>query len=205
MSIPIKNESELSLEVVILLILGIFMLLFGILLFSIHTGDLPYSPDSMYGLLLVLVSFQIITMGKTPFGDLRRSWAVIIIGICTAVLGMIACFIPGFVTDLVRILVGIMLLAGGVALLFQLFISEEKAKKWVHIPGIVRRLIVACGLVYLISILLGIVTLVPGIITDQETAMLLILYGISILHLSWCIQHANRIYPGEVVSAGGRA
>jgi len=202
MSIPIKNESELSLEVVILLILGIFMLLFGILLFSIHTGDLPYSPDSMYGLLLVLVSFQIITMGKTPFGDLRRSWAVIIIGICTAVLGMIACFIPGFVTDLVRILVGIMLLAGGVALLF---ISEEKAKKWVHIPGIVRRLIVACGLVYLISILLGIVTLVPGIITDQETAMLLILYGISILHLSWCIQHANRIYPGEVVSAGGRA
>lgn len=204
MSIPIKNESELSFEVVILLILGIFMLLFGILLFSIHTGDLPYSPDSMYGLLLVLVSFQIITMGKTPFGDLRRSWGVIIIGICTAVLGMIACFIPGFVTGPVRILVGVMLLAGGAALLFQLFISEEKAKKWINIPGIVRRLIVACGLVYLISILLGIVTLVPGIITDPETAGLLILYGISILHLSWCIQYANRIHPGKE-GAGGIA
>ena len=67
-----REESDLSLEIVILLILGVFMLLFGLLLFKIHTGDLPYNPDSTYGLFLVIVSFQVITMGKTPFGDLRR-------------------------------------------------------------------------------------------------------------------------------------
>ncbi len=203
MDIPIRNESDLSLEVVILLILGIFMLFFGILLFSIHTGDLPYSPDSMYGLLLVLVSFQIILMGKTPFGDLRRSWMIIIIGICTAVLGMIACFIPGVVTDLVRILVGCMLLAGGAALLFQLFISEEKAKKWVNSSGIIRRLIVACSLVYGISVLLGIVTLLPGILSNPAIAVLLILYGFAFFHLSWCIQKVNRMYPGRECAVGG--
>ncbi len=69
------------------------MLLFGIVLFKIHTGELPYTPDSTYGLFLIIVSFQIVTMGKTPFGDMRRSWAIVIIGICTAIIGMTACFI----------------------------------------------------------------------------------------------------------------
>jgi hypothetical protein len=68
----VRAESDLSLEVVILLILGVFMFLFGLLLFKINTGELPYTPDSTYGLFLVIVSFQVITMGKTPFGDLRR-------------------------------------------------------------------------------------------------------------------------------------
>jgi len=203
MPIHLSDESDLTLEVVLLLIFGIFMVLFGILLFSIHTGDLPYSPDSMYGLLLVLVSFQIVTMGKTPFGDLRRSWAIIIIGICTAVLGMIACFIPGFITDLVRLLVGIMLLAGGITLLFQLFILDEKAKKWMNTHGIVQKLVLACSLVYLISIILGVVTLIPGITSDPETAVLLILYGISIFYLSWCIQLVNRTYPERNKSMEG--
>jgi len=67
------KESDLSLEVVVLLIFGVFGLIYGLLLFKIYAGDLPYNPDSTIGLFLLIVSFQIITMGKTPFGDLRRS------------------------------------------------------------------------------------------------------------------------------------
>ena len=70
----LSGESDLTLEVVILIIFGIFMLLFGLFLFKIHTGALPYAPDSTYGLFLLLVATQMITMGKTPFGDLQRSW-----------------------------------------------------------------------------------------------------------------------------------
>ncbi|MDD4470842.1 MAG: hypothetical protein PHT97_06775, partial [Methanoculleus sp.] len=47
------KELDISLEVVILLVFGVFMLIFGLLLFRIHTGELPYSPDSTYGLFLV--------------------------------------------------------------------------------------------------------------------------------------------------------
>jgi uncharacterized membrane protein HdeD (DUF308 family) len=198
MPLKIADESDLSFEVVILLIFGVFMLLFGILLFNIHVGDLPYSPDSMYGLFLVLVSLQIITLGKTPFGDLRRSWIVVIMGICTAVLGMIACFIPGYLTDLIRILVGIMLFAGGIMLLFKLLISEKRMKSWLKTPPIVRHLIIACSLVYSISIIVGLVTLIPGIITDPQTAIFLILYGISFFYLSWCIQNVRRVFPKEM-------
>ena len=115
-----REESDLSLEVVILLVFGLFGSLFGVLLFGIHTGALPYSPDSMYGLFLVLVSIQTITMGKTPFGDIRRSWMLIFIGVGTSVMGMAACFIPGPLTEWVRILAGSLLAGGGIALLVQL-------------------------------------------------------------------------------------
>jgi uncharacterized membrane protein HdeD (DUF308 family) len=192
-----RDESDLSLEVVILLILGVFMLLFGLLLFKIHTGDLPYTPDSTYGLFLVIVSLQIITMGKTPFGDLHRSWMIVIIGICMAILGMFACFIPGLLTALIRILVGIILFVGGITLLLQLFISEEKAKKWMKISGMLQQLTIACSLVYMMSVILGLVTLLPGITTDPQTAVLLIIYGISFFYLSWCIQKVTRLYPPE--------
>lgn len=193
----IGEETDLSIEVIILLIFGVFMLLFGMLLFGIHTGALPYAPDSTYGLFLVIVSFQIITMGKTPFGDLSRSWALIIIGICTAILGMAACFIPGYLSELVRMLVGIILSIGGIALLVQLFTSKEKAKTWMKVPGILQQLTIACGLVYVITVILGVITLLPGITTDPQTAMILIIYGISFLYLSWCIHSVSRIYPPE--------
>lgn len=190
-----RAEPDLSLEIVILLVFGVFMSLFGLLLFRIHTGEFPYAPDSTYGLFLVIVSFQVITMGKTPFGDLRRSWAVILIGVCTAVVGMAACFVPGLLAGPVRILVGILLFAGGIALLAQLFLSEDKARVWLKIPGILRHLTIACIIVYVMSIILGLVTLLPGITTDPQTAILLIIYGIGFFYLSWSIQKAARTYP----------
>ncbi len=195
----VKKEyfGDLSFEVVILFIFGIFMLIFGSLLFKIQTGELPYTPDSTYGLFLVIISLQIIALGRTPFGDLRRSWLVIAAGVCTTAAGMTACFIPGFLSDFVRILAGLMLLAGGITLLVQLFFSGDKAKHWMRIPGILRHLTAACALVYSISALLGIVTLLPGIVPDVATAVVLPAYGISIFYLSYCIHKTNIIYTQE--------
>ena len=193
-----REESDLSLEVVILLIYGVFMLLFGLLLFKINTGELPYNPDSTYGLFLVLVSFQVITMGKTPFGDLRRSWALIILGIFTAIVGMAACFIPGYFSESVRPLVGVVLLAGGLVLFMQLGISETKAKMWIKIGGVLAHLTIACALVYALGIILGIITLFSGVATVPQTAILLIFWGLSFFYLSWSIWKAARTYaPGQ--------
>ena len=65
-------ELDLSLEIVILLLLAIFMLLFGLLLFPINAGTLAYNANATYGLFQIIVSFQIIALGKTPIGDFRR-------------------------------------------------------------------------------------------------------------------------------------
>ncbi len=192
-----KREFDFSIEIVILLVLAVFMLLFGFLLFQIAAGALPYSPDSTYGLFLVIVSFQIITMGKTPFGDFRRSWLLVAAAICTAIVGATACFIPGFLTGTARVLAGVMLLGGGLSLLWQLFSSEEKAKAWMRTGGILRQLAVACTLVYVLSIVLGVITLLPGIVPDRWTAVLLIAYGSAFAHLSWSIWRVRHAYPGE--------
>jgi hypothetical protein len=192
-----REESDLSLEVVVLLILGVFGLLYGLLLFKIYAGDLPYNPDSTIGLFLVIVSFQMITMGKTPFGDLRRSWALVVIGMGTAILGIVTCFIPGYFTNFVRILVGIVLFAGGIALFLQLCISEEKAKKWIKIGGILRQLTIACAIVYALTIISGLVTLVPGLRTDPRTAIVFVFYGMSFFYLSWCIWKVAGTYGPE--------
>ncbi|MBZ2165462.1 hypothetical protein [Methanobacterium spitsbergense] len=195
--LKMREESDLSLEVVILLIIGVFTLIFGLLLFKIHTGSLPYTADSTYGLFLVIVSFQIVTMGKTPFGDLRRSWLLIIIGIITAIIGMTACFIPGIISEIVRILVGLILFAGGIALILQLYLNEEKAKTWMKNPGILQQLTVSCSLVYILMIILGIITLLPGITTDYLTAVFLIIYSISIFYLAYCLQKITRLYASD--------
>jgi len=192
-----REESDLSLEVVILLIFGVFWLLFGLLLFKIYTGDLPYNLDSTYGLFLVIVSFQMITMGKTPFGDLRRSWALVVIGMGTAILGIATCFIPGYFTKFVSTLVGIVLFAGGIALFMQLCISETKARLWIKIPGILRRLTIACALVYALTIISGLITLVPGLRADPRTAIVVMFYGMSFFYLAWCIRKVGRTYGPE--------
>ena len=194
-----KDDADLALEVVILLILGIFMLGFGLLLFKIHAGKLSYNPDSTYGLFLVIVSLQVITMGKTPFGDYRRSWALIIVGICTAVLGMFACFIPGYITRFARIFVGIVLFGGGLTLLVQLFTAEKKARTWMTIGGMLKQLTIACALTYVLTICTGVLTLFPGTTTDTQTAVLLIAYGLSFFYLSWCIWKVGHLYPSESV------
>jgi hypothetical protein len=192
-----KEESDLSLEVAVLILFGVFWLLFGLMLFKIYAGELPYNPDSAYGLFLVLVSFQMITMGKTPFGALRRSWALVFIGMGSAVLGIATSFIPGYFTNFIRELVGIVLFAGGIILFLQLCVSEQKARMWIKIPGILRQLTVACALVYALTIISGLITLSPLLRSDPRTAIVLSVYGMSFFYLSWCICKVFRTYGPE--------
>ena len=193
----LTGESDLTIEVVILLIFGIFMLIFGLLLFQIHTGALPYAPDSTYGLFILLIAFQIVTMGKTPFGDLKRSWLLILIGIIVAILGMAAAFVPGYLSEYIRLIVGGVLFLGGAALFLQLFVREDKARTWRHVSGVLQHLILACGLVYILSCICGLITLLPGITTDNQTAVILILFALCLFYLSWCIQKVAREYPSK--------
>lgn len=190
-------EVDLAIEVVILLVGGVFFLLYGLLLFPIITGVLPYSVDTARGLFLVLVALQIITMGKTPFGDLRRSWIVVILGIALMIVGTLGILFPGYLTLLVRVLTGVSLVVGGIAGLLQLFISEDKAKTWMHASQILRRLTFAAGFVYVMEILAGI-TVIPAMISDVTlnllAAVLLVIFGLSLFYLAWCIQKATSLY-----------
>jgi hypothetical protein len=193
-----RAEIDLSIEVVLLVVGGVFFLLFGVLLFLIDRGRLPYSEGSMYGLFVVLVSMQIITMGKTPFGDFLRSWFIVIIGLITAMIGTLAIFFPGYLSMEIRILAALIVLFTGALGLLQLFTSRDKARIWMKVPGILQQLTIACVLVYGIELLLGIITLLPGILPNTLTAVLCIIFGISLFFLAWCIHETHRLYRQEV-------
>jgi hypothetical protein len=206
-----RGELDLSVEVVLLLVFGLFFVLYGLLLFQINTGALLYSPDSTDGLFLVLVSLQIITMGKTPLGDLSRSWIVVMAGVGTAMLGCYATFVPGSVTVLVRVLAGLILVVGGLSLFVQLLTSEDKAKTWVKVGGILRQLTIVCGVVYVLEALVGVVALagvvvrVPGITAGPFVAALLLILGVSLFYCAWCVHKATTLYRPEETTAPARA
>ncbi len=189
-----KAQIDLSIEVVLLIVGGVFFLLFGVLLFLIDIGVLHYSEGSMYGIFVVLVSMQIITMGKTPFGDVLRSWLVVVIGLLAAMLGTLAIFYPVHLNATIRILAGLIVLIAGAVGMLQLFISEDKAREWMKVPGILQQLTVACALVYGIEIVLGIITLLPGIMPNPLTAVFLLIFGASLLFLARCIHLAAHQY-----------
>ncbi|MBP6332935.1 MAG: hypothetical protein KA342_05760, partial [Aminivibrio sp.] len=67
------EETDLDLDVVILLIAGLMMIMTGILLFPVTRGAVPYYENGVYGLVLFLFALQIVLLGKTPFGDMKRS------------------------------------------------------------------------------------------------------------------------------------
>jgi hypothetical protein len=178
------QDSDRSLEIVVLLIFGTFMLIFGVLLFKIQDGSLPYNSNGAYGLSLVLQAFLVIAMGRTPFGDFRRSWVLVIAGICVAVFGMSVCLLPGFFPDVPRVLTGVILLAGGVTLLLQLLISEKKAWLWTSIGGVLLNLTIACALVYALTAFVGLMTLAPDVQSLRPTAIILLFYAASLFYLA---------------------
>lgn len=189
------DSSELSFEFIVLLIFGLFLCLFGLLLPGIQSGAVPYAPDSTHGLFLILLSLQAIAIGKTPFGDFRRSWLLVTVAIGVAIVGMIGCFIPGLLLVTLRLLVGFLLTAGGLTLLLGLLISRDKARLWLRGPAVLRHLTLAAGFVYGLSLVAGLLTLFPALLAQSDTAILLFAFGVSFFYLAWCLRNVRRLFP----------
>jgi hypothetical protein len=191
----IFNKADLPLEVSILLIAGLMMLITGILLFPVSTGALPYYENGLYGLLLFIFALQIVTLGKTPFGDMSRSKPLIVIGVIIAAIGIVVCFIPNLLSQIPRILLFICFAPGGFLLFLQMFLSQEKLRTWVKYGGIFKHLIVGCGAVYVLSILIGLLILMQSLLTTMMTAAVGLIFGIAIIYLALVLRKIYLTYP----------
>jgi len=153
------QKADLPLEAVIILIAGMTMLIAGVLLFPVSAGLLPYHENGLYGLLLVMFALQIITLGKTPFGDMRRSKFLLAVGVAIASAGIITGVIPDLSSRIPRLLLFLCFGPGGLVLLLQMLFDKGKLRAWVKYGGfsgisfwVVRRSI---GFSLLIAMLLG--------------------------------------------------
>lgn len=183
-------------EAAILLIAGLMVFITGILLFPVSTGALPYYENGLYGLLLFIFALQIVTLGKTPFGDMSRSIPLLIIGIIIAVIGIVTCFIPDLLSQIPRILLFICFAPGGSLLLLQMFLSKNRLRLWMKYGGIFWHLIFGCGAVYLLSIIIGLLVLMHELLNIAMTAVVALLFGAAIIYLAFVLRKIYLTYPG---------
>jgi hypothetical protein len=114
---------------------------------------------------------------------------------------MIGCFVPGLLTGTLRVLVGVLLTGGGTTLLFRLITRADQARLGLKGPGVLRALTLAAASVHLLTLIAGLITLLPGLTTGAQTAILLIVYGLSLLSLAWALQEVGKTYGPETIRA----
>lgn len=191
----LSKEANLPLEVVMLLVAAMTMLIVGGLLFPISTGALGYYEDGLYGLLLVILALQMITLGKTPFGDARRTGLLLALGATVATVGIVTCFVPDLTGQLPRWVLVVSLGAGGLVLLLRMALDKQKYRTWFRAGGILRHLIAATGLVYGMSVLMAVLLLDQDLLTVPLTASAVLVFGASILYLAGVLRVVYRLYP----------
>jgi hypothetical protein len=188
------KEADLPLEVVILIIGGMAMLITGVLLFPVSEGTLPYYENGLYGLLLIIFALQMITLGKTPFGDTRRSKPLLAAGVMIAAVGIVTCFIP-ILNRLPRVLLFLCFGPGGFLLLVQMFFAEDKFRTWAKYGGIFRHLILGCSAVYVLSMLIGLLLWKRSLLTTPMTAVAVLFFGAAIFYLAGVLRKIYHEYP----------
>lgn len=191
------EKADLPLEVVILLVSGISLLVSGGLLFLISLGVIPYYKNGLYGLFLVLFALQMVMLGKSPFGDFRQSKFLFAAGLLMAAVGIVSSFIPDILNAVQRIVLAICFGAGGFVLFWQMILRKDQYQAWMDYGGIFRQLIVACAVVYSLSMLLGVMIWKDSFFWAPADSIVIMLFGMATAHLAKVLWKIDRAYPGS--------
>src|SRR5665647_202807 len=111
------REASLSVASAFSLFQGILLILLGFLVYGVEFGVFPLNSSGQLGLLLVFTSLQVLALGQLLGGQYRRSWWLMAIGIVFAGTGIVSCIVPGILTDVIRILLGLQNIITGVLFL----------------------------------------------------------------------------------------
>jgi hypothetical protein len=185
------GETSIPLSIAIVIPVGVLLVLLGLLLFPVNTGAIPFSPDGQLGLLLVIMAIQMLALGETPLGHYRRSHLLIAIGIAFASMGIFSCIVPGVLTDVIRLLLAILNIAGGAILLAKRFlpISQQGAGNVATaVPASLmptfKRLVATQTVLNVVSISFGISMLLPGLIPGMVIAGIVVINGLLLFALA---------------------
>jgi hypothetical protein len=179
--------------------LGILLTFLGMLLFPVNLGLLPFSPDGQFGLLLTIMAIQMMALGDTPLGQYRRSWWMVILGIGFAGLGIVSCIVPGLLTGMIQILLGVLNLFGGAVLLVkQRFLPVPHKDKTPAagpgtVPPVLRKLTNTQTGLNIVAIAFGLSMLVPGVLPGLAVAGILVVNGLLLFLLAYCLRRVNRL------------
>lgn len=161
------REASLSVSSAFSIFQGVLLILLGFLVYGVEFGVFPLNSSGQLGLLLVFTSLQMLALGQLLGGQYRRSWWLMGIGIVFAGMGIVSCIIPGILTDVIRILLGLQNIITGVLFLaLQLVVPTVRGMKSppaepVTLPPLIKRLSLVVTVLMIVSIVFGLNMLVP--------------------------------------------
>ncbi|MCJ7638303.1 MAG: hypothetical protein MUO70_00210 [Euryarchaeota archaeon] len=161
------REASLSVASAFSLFQGILLILLGFLVYGVEFGVFPLNSSGQLGLLLVFTSLQVLALGQLLGGQYRRSWWLMAIGIVFAGTGIVSCIVPGILTDVIRILLGLQNIITGVLFLaLQLVVPTARGMKSppaepVTLPPLLKRLGLVVTVLMIVSIVFGLNMLIP--------------------------------------------
>ncbi|HEY5140317.1 MAG TPA: hypothetical protein VIJ25_13520 [Methylococcales bacterium] len=161
------REASLSVASAFSLFQGILLILLGFLVYGVEFGVFPLNSSGQLGLLLVFTSLQVLALGQLLGGQYRRSWWLMVIGIVFAGTGIVSCIVPGILTDVIRILLGLQNIITGVLFLaLQLVVPTARGMKSppaepVTLPPLLKRLGLVVTVLMIVSIVFGLNMLIP--------------------------------------------
>jgi hypothetical protein len=183
----IFRDASVSLPVAVVLVVATLLVLLGLLLFPVNLGAIPFSPDGQLGLLMVIMAIQMMALGETPVGQYTRSWLMVLIGAVFAALGVVACIVPGVLTDLLRVLLGLLNIAGGGVLLAGRFLPLLRGggdPTAGPLPPALKKLLVTQTVLNLVAIAFGVTMLVPGLVSGMVIAGVVVVNGLLLFALA---------------------
>jgi hypothetical protein len=161
------REASLSVSSAFSIFQGVLLILLGFLVYGVEFGVFPLNSSGQLGLLLVFTSLQMLALGQLLGGQYRRSWWLMGIGIVFAGMGIVSCIIPGILTDVIRILLGLQNIITGVLFLaLQLVVPTVRGMKSppaepVTLAPLIKRLSLVVTVLMIVSIVFGLNMLVP--------------------------------------------
>jgi len=182
---PAGKDIEFSTDQAMLLLIGVFMLLLGLLLIPVNLGFLPFSKNAQLGLLMVIFAVQMLAAGSTPIGVFPRSWPVIIGGILFAAIGIVSCIIPEILVAQLTVLVGVLNILGGIITLVKICLSRKTPSEVPPAPAssVVAKLFTVNLTMNLLQILFGTSMLMPNLVPGLIIGVILAANGCVLLYL----------------------
>ncbi|NLD05608.1 MAG: hypothetical protein GX672_06915 [Synergistaceae bacterium] len=176
---------RLSDDRAVILITGVFMVLLGILLIPVSLGLLPFSGSAQLGLLVVIISIQMIAFGNTPLRSFTRTWPLVFLGLLFASMGMISCIVPGVLVPCLTMIIALLNIGGGGIPLARMIISRSGKNGSVStaVPPIIKRLFITQITLNILSIIFGTSMLIKNLIPGPVIGVVLAANGIVLLYL----------------------
>ena len=176
---------RLSDDRAVILITGIFMVVLGLLLIPVTLGLLPFSGSAQLGLLVVIMSIQMIAFGNTPLRSFTRSWPLVFLGLAFASMGIVSCIVPGIMLPVLTLIIALLNVGGGSVPLAKTLITLLGGikKKKIYVPSVITKLLITQAVLSVLSVIFGTSMLIKNLIPGPVIGVVLALNGMVLLYL----------------------